>query len=491
MNIRCLLLFPLLATSAGSISAASDYTRIMGGPVAKFLSKEKDPAKLSTIADFWKGKSFPLKKDQLDLEIYRIKIDNFKTMHERYLSLVAQDDPDWGLFTKEQETYHFHDLLGILDLGDFLVCQSDFLDKLACCLRKKIAHKPKHYKEWKEEIEHSAFKIRQTSLKKVGTCLFDVMSTAYMFKVFGAYTCSSVNFFAEYNKKILVLPQNNHRKIARICLDGKNDGNFISTNEEGNDTLLLTKPKKPFLWRLGKNNTPKTVSIGAFTITASPTNVDQRLITVKKGAETLATLTCNRPSQILLNEDCFVCAPTIREEKDEEARSAIIVNFKTGRHYRFVGEWTPKSQWSIGLEKKFGSSFFRPTVYYAQGTVFIRWGENKIDCFNLTAEVHKVYDSGLKIMALQVSPDGKYLVICEKQPGAFSIKNPLSDKYTLRYQVYQLKPTLTKLAKQLRTALPPEQEDGIFAWVGSLLTFGKTGAPKALPENIFTANSKK
>lgn len=494
MKIRYLLFFLFLATSAATPTLhGMDYSRETGYKVANFVLKQnmKNRGKnMATFASFWQGKQLSLKKEQLPLVRYQKKINTFKKLHNSYTDLTMQMDPDWSTMQDALLKQRPSNLLWVINVGDFLVCQSDFLDNAAAALRKKIIDNPGQYKHLEKRIKRSAFKVLETRLEKIGTCVLDATPDITNIKFFARYTCSSVNFFAEYDKKILVLPQNNHRKVARICLDDKNDGNFISTNQEGDDTLLLPKPKKPFLWKLGANDAPRTIAVGPFTITASSNSskVDERSITVKKGATTIATLTCNNPSQVILNEDCFVCVPAIPQEIDDnEARSAIIINFKTGQYYRFSGEWPYGRLDTIAI-----TPTFEAHTYYSNGTVFIQWAK-KIDCFELDSEIHKVYDSGCHINGMQISPDGKYLVICDEQPHWSLIKDSLTRNLlglgdTLRYHIYKFNPKLTKLSHNLKK-LMPRPEMGMFAWLGSFWT-KKTEWKEPAPENIFTDDAK-
>lgn len=299
------------------------------------------------------------------------------------------------------------------------------------------------------EPESEACEQAPTSWKEIGIYRPDKQVYTGKSDIIGF----GLNFF--YDNAYVYLPEDEIH-AARVKLSS---GKLKKKTVKFDDTMFNPEVKIPTVWHRAKNG-PQYDDCGSFVVAVEFNSNDiDKSVKITQNDSPIASFVCEKPSQLVLNDNCFACAGSSKK------REAIIIDAKTDEYITITDNLKPLESPDVA-----------PTVQYNNGLVFIQWPQT-IYCVDHATGKYATYNSAHTIKTMQVSPDNKYVVICEEEP----VKKSDTD-FKLVYQLFAIgnskpvEPTsIEAQPEQTQTVVeqPKKKKTGLAVLFGFCANIGK------------------
>lgn len=452
MNIRCLLLSLLLATTLfGMQDPELKTSRKIAGIL---LSHNKiDPSeagkKRDLVAWLWRGDNYQKPCKYEEFKTYSKQIAITKEIKKKYDEVKKDKDHSWADFKDYLDSCTGDEILLALHIYTLLPNPKGLIDRIVEQLYRDVATNRRIIELFEEPLKKSPISILDFDAQKIAAYEFIHHKNTTLEAP--RYTHKNINFFAE--KDLIIMPGDG----AQCLMSARTEDGKILSPITPDMSMLKKDPLVPFIWQPNNNGEKHVFTKNAFTLTLDPTN---NHIEFKTHDTLVASMECASASQFAYdNTNIFVCAPTFHPQTQKnQSLSSLIVDFSSGYYFLLDHQYAQTTS----------DAPINPEVFCKHGIVFINW-HDRVDIFSPRTDtlISQISDNWIETM--QLSPDGNYLLACEK-----TSENKKAIIYT--YRLLEIVPKQMSLLKHLREAEQVNNPNGFET------TFAGLGLGKALSE---------
>lgn len=295
-------------------------------------------------------------------------IDKTLALARIFCTQATSEDPNWTDLHESLEDLSPQEKLGLLNFTSYLGAPEKLLTIIAHSIKNNIIKKPSYYKEL-QKLETCPFCLTTTTWKKIGVYA-------------GTKTPELNNLFT--NSNLLQIPLK--------------DGMLKINPSNGKQSTILEKEKKT------KKTTKKTVELARLNLKKG----NYSIVVVKDAGEiNNQPFFCPKPQEQICLTDRFFSFIEVLEGYNSDSMHARLVNFEQNRDE------------SLNVRRSCDSSMFGSDLYYdntkicTTNNVIFAKGRTKIDAVDLTSGAHTTFRSDFNIKDIYISPDKKYVAICE------------------------------------------------------------------------------
>ena len=457
LSVKTLLLISL--TAPITLLGMKDKDLETSNKIATVLLQNEDvnlynlegQKKHTIVAWFWRGDNYVKPCSHKELERYREQIVTLKEIQKKHENLEKQGNTTWLEFKTYCGACTSNDLLLALRIFALLPDQQSLLERVAQHLYGDIGMRRRLLEPIKIQLKKFPLSIVDFYFKKIAT--YEVVHKKIKNKKSAniVYNHENINFFAQDAAVLIPFEGKEDLVVARTA-DGK-----VLTEITVDATMLKKDREIPVVEGYGKKgeNGETIFTKDAFTLILDPTN---KKIEFKVSEKTKCSIEYHNMSQFAYDSGVFVCAPPLYPGKKELKRDALIADFNSGNYFLLD---RPQPQKSLGAGPLY------PEAFCKNGISFINW-HDQIDAFCAKTNTMVSQKSNNFIETMQISPDGNYLLTCEKLSG---------NKKMAKYAYHLLSIILQKvsLLDHVKSIAKREKSDlGQFAAAISGIGFGKT-----------------